>query len=188
MSKPTPEQLERSANEYVHYELVTLLHARRIHDRASEKQKQSFSQDERDSLNATQCCALEAFLLHYRNLKEFLCNKGGGDDDLKAAFYAPQWSATWDSDAGENKRLNKLLAHISFKRTEYGPGSWNLDEMENRVCRVVEEFLVAAANPSLFARVRAALDERARPKAMLLGAASATTTTVTTFNWWRVES
>ncbi len=184
--KPTSEQLEKSANEYVYYELVTLLHARRIHDRASRRQGVPLSEDERDSLNATQCCALEAFLLHYRNLKEFLCSTGTGDDDLKAVFYAPKFIATWN-DNRENKRLNKLLAHISFKRTEFGPGRWNLDEMENRVCRVVEDFLVATPNPSLFARVRAALDARAPAKSTLLGAVNATTNTVTTFKWWRTE-
>src|ERR1019366_334218 len=74
--------------------------------------------------------ALESFLLHFRNLRVFLCpslQEGNVfPDDVLASDFTGKFDC---SDVGdktkfppeEQKRLNKMLTHISYKRPDYEP-------------------------------------------------------------------
>lgn len=64
--------------------------------------------------------ALESFLLHYRNLRAFLCPslQSVGDDDILATDFLGCTSATNVGDTNklgtDKKRLDKMLAHLSY--------------------------------------------------------------------------
>jgi len=189
-----PNITEREkASGYVYYELATLLDARRVHDKAAKKQT-SGSPETNPLWNAVQRCALESFLTHYRNLFEFLTNKDF-KDNLLAEHYASGWSGEddWRKDAPEDeqKRINKLLAHISFKRDELGTGSWCPDAMEARVCRVFSEFIrqLTDHDTKLFSRAVEALDARARSSTPVptIGQGNPSTATVISFGWWALD-
>ena len=125
---PSNQELQDGTG-YVFYELVTLFHARVIHMRAAEKQACGSSSEFNAMWNAVQCVAIESFLVHYRTLYEFFHNreKGKDNDSLLANQYATGWSGKgeWDKDAppDEQKRINKLLSHISFRRQGLLPGN-----------------------------------------------------------------
>lgn len=69
--------------------------------------------------------ALESFLLHHRNLRAFLCPslQSVGDDDILATDFLGCTSATNVGDTNklgtDKKRLDKMLAHLSYSRNEY---------------------------------------------------------------------
>jgi len=190
MAIPDAQEL-LNGTRYVFYELATLFHARTIHAAAAKKQEMGSSTEYNAMWNAVQCCALESFLVHYRNLYEFFQNIDSGydADSLMARHYAPAWTGDpeWRADKDEKKRINKLLAHISFKRLDHGPGSWNLDRMEQRVCRVFAEFVKqVASGETVFAKAVEIYKSRTKPTALVAfpGLGDASTTSVSHFQWW----
>jgi len=94
--------------------------------------------------------AVESFLLHYRNLRAFVCpaiQSTRADDVIASDFTgAPNPEAFGDRRSLERdkERINKLLTHISYARAAYessGDKKWPHQEMEARIDRAMEEFL-----------------------------------------------
>jgi len=80
---------------------------------------------------------LECFLLHFRNLRAFLCPspRFGADDVLASDFLGMRTakdigdSAKLDRD---KTRLDKMLAHVTYSRSAYVQASdhrWNIEGM-----------------------------------------------------------
>ncbi len=82
--------------------------------------------------------AIESFLVHFRNLRDFFYppfeawTDKRKTDDVIAFDYCDQWHAAapdWRELAPcERDRINKLLAHISYSRTALGR-DWPIREM-----------------------------------------------------------
>lgn len=75
--------------------------------------------------DAVQFAFLESFLIHYRNMRDFLYPADAGPDDIIAAHFVAPGSWTYKrkdwqeiSDL-ETERLNKALAHLSYERLSY---------------------------------------------------------------------
>jgi len=99
--------------------------------------------DDLEYWRAVRTCGLEAFLVHYRNLKEFL-NNLKYSTDVKAMDYVPEWTS--DSNVtttylDEDERINQLLAHITYKRADYDIGNWDVAKMEQNLCDALSRFL-----------------------------------------------
>jgi hypothetical protein len=83
--------------------------------------------------------ALESFLVHFRNLRAFLCpntQKFVDDDDVIASDLLkeqqPRDLADAKSLSVDQPRMNKMLAHISYKRDEFiatGNDGWEVATM-----------------------------------------------------------
>jgi hypothetical protein len=115
------------------------------------------------------CAMLESFLVHYRNLREFFftdrnqaedaadvsheCNhkKPRRDDIIAEDFMGtqPSWATVRRQFApppDENARVNKALAHLSYKRPRLSLESgWDAPEMRTRIDCLWQEFLKHAA-------------------------------------------
>ena len=77
--------------------------------------------------------ALESFLLHFRNLRAFLCpfiqgNPPRGDDILASDFLGkpPQDIADASEISSDKERLDRMLAHLSYSRAAY---TWEVRKM-----------------------------------------------------------
>jgi hypothetical protein len=95
--------------------------------------------------------ALESFLLHFRNLRAFLCpslQTLGGDDVLASDFLG-----LYDgSDVGDpdqlkvdKVRLDKMLAHLTYSRPDYiegGNHGWDSSVMLILIFSELQKFLV----------------------------------------------
>ena len=101
--------------------------------------------------------ALESFLLHFRNLRDFLCpsllNGHHKDDDAFASDFIDKFDI---SDVGnptkfpeeEQKKLNKMLAHISDERVRYIEArdyNWDTSEILVRVLGEMRRFVESLA-------------------------------------------
>jgi hypothetical protein len=139
----TDNELEAAA-KHVRYEIRMLVHSSRIlgavHGSPAVMDLQG---DDRNM-------ALESFLIHYRNLRAFLCPslQPTGDDDILAsdfldAVIARNVVETTKLET-DKKRLNKTLAHLTYSRNQYiepADYQWEtgamsidmLDELENFV-------------------------------------------------------
>ena len=87
---------------------------------------------------------LASFLIHARNLKYFLFDKPKWDD-VAAEHFLPEWDEKiddWCPYFDENReRINKSLAHISYKRIEYAPNKgWDCVKIYNEVKAAWNEF------------------------------------------------
>ena len=98
----------------------------------------------------TQNMALESFLVHVRNLREFLYDAGTNPDDVVAGDFFPgpgQWEdirPPVPKVLEDNRdRLNKALAHISYSRLKYkGPAmAWPSQQIASELIAVVRVFL-----------------------------------------------
>jgi hypothetical protein len=137
----TSQQLTDSS-EVVYYELETLIAANRLNKAASQRLA---AQPEDVLARTAKNCSVESFLVHYRNLKQFLNNQKGSDD-VKASHYVPSWpDNNFAVDLDEDKRINKLLQHIDCDRKSWTPGDWErfLDPMEERICAAMEKFITS---------------------------------------------
>jgi hypothetical protein len=191
---PTDEELRDGAG-YIFYELSTMFHARTIQSIAAGK-LQDGAADENAMWRAMQCCAIESFLVHYRNLRDFLNNFSVGQDgdSLLARHYVITWTGdgAWKADRGERLRLDKLLAHISFQRDTPGPGSWDLEKMEQHVCRVFLAFVnQVPAGHIVFARAMEAYRARTSPAqrpASVVTPSGASTAAISHYDWWKLDA
>jgi len=143
MSKRTPQPdkkaLEDAADAIV-YEISMLLNTRYVHADAQAKLQAATTLRDRTYWITAQNAAVESFLLHYRNLQQFL-NNLKFVTDAKAIDYV----STWKPDPrlntpDEDKRLNQRLAHLTYDRATHKRG-WNLEELERRLCPVLTTFL-----------------------------------------------
>jgi hypothetical protein len=94
--------------------------------------------------------ALECFLLHFRNLRDFLCPQDGKthEDDIFASDFLDKSEATYVADRKtlerDKKRLNKMLAHLSYDREpfiESGKDAWPVARMSIDMLEQLEVFL-----------------------------------------------
>jgi hypothetical protein len=85
---------------------------------------------------------LESFLLHYRNLRAFLCPslQRVDDDDVLASDFLGENEPRDSADASifikEKARLDKLLAHITYSRKRYaeeGNKWWPVQQMRDQM-------------------------------------------------------
>lgn len=101
------------------------------------------------AVEVTKNIALEAFLLHYRNLRAFLCpslQQTSPDDVIASDFLGK----TVQEDIGDRSllghdktRIDRLLAHISYSRENYvarGEKEWNPAEMLEILRREMAKF------------------------------------------------
>jgi hypothetical protein len=97
---------------------------------------------------------LESFLLHYRNLRDFLCprlkekDQAPSNDTVVASDFldmeAPQNMADASVLGKDRTRINKMLAHISYQRAKYkrkGEDTWLVHTMCRELVKGLEEFL-----------------------------------------------
>ncbi|HEY2232200.1 MAG TPA: hypothetical protein VGK01_01875 [Candidatus Angelobacter sp.] len=194
---PTPQQLQQMAR-HINHEVLALMQAHDLYDHAQKQQKTVEDQAAQDVCQVAINCALESFLLHYRNLREFLNdekkhtkkNKVTNQietDDIKAKDYTSDsnWKTTdvWASDKVEGKRLHKRLAHISKARITLD-NKWYPDHMEWSVLKTFEKFLAAIPRERgpWFEQVSAAIKARVRPVVTAILAESSDTLTVTRYS------
>jgi hypothetical protein len=94
--------------------------------------------------------ALESFLLHFRNLRAFLCPslQACSADDVVASDFLGNDSPTDLSDRArlgvDKRRLDKLLAHLSYSRRDYietGDYAWNIAGMLIAMLAELQRFL-----------------------------------------------
>jgi hypothetical protein len=96
--------------------------------------------------------ALECFLLHYRNLRAFLCpslQTGPYPDDVLASDFLgkPTSSDVGDATkiAEDKQRIDQMLSHLSYnRRKEFVAKSniyWNVPKMAAAMLKEVEGFL-----------------------------------------------
>jgi len=146
------------AVEHIFYELQMLLDCRALFENAVRELNQATTKRDKAFWSAGQNAFLEGFLLHFRNLKQFLNNQKFATD-VKASHYAQNWTPDSKlSDANEDIRVNKKLAHLTYERATSARG-WNPEEMEQRICEVFQKFLAKAdvSYYSLFAGCRTKL-------------------------------
>src|SRR3954447_3281429 len=87
----TPTALQREqAPSWVKYEVIALCQSRRLHDRGKEQLGAAVGNNAREYWRTVWTCALEAFLIHYRNLKDFLNNESF-PSDVKGWDYSSTW-------------------------------------------------------------------------------------------------
>jgi hypothetical protein len=155
--KSRAEQIEDSIED-IRYEVTTLLQASEFYHQARLKRDWSPDLDKRDIGKAVCNFTIESFLLHYRNLNEFLHNMGTRDS-VNAKDYAPAWQYKRNPRPGSNakqhpkladetemRRIHQRLAHISGSRSELDT-HWMIPQMFERVCDAFEEFVRAVPDP-----------------------------------------
>jgi hypothetical protein len=94
--------------------------------------------------------ALECFLLHFRNLRGFLCPtlQTTCPDDICASAFLGESQAIDVVDKGNlapyGEGLNKMLAHLSYKREpliQAGKHTWPVARMSIEILEQLEVFL-----------------------------------------------
>lgn len=103
--------------------------------------------------------ALESFLVHYRNVRDFLfplestknpdptkqvAYERALDSVIAADFNPTGWtceSKDWKGVVpNERNRINQQLAHISYSRSQHDP-NWPMAEMKSALMEQFERFL-----------------------------------------------
>jgi hypothetical protein len=146
--RKSPDDLRLAARD-VRYEIATMFFAARCLG-------DGYASPASPPEGRAQDVLLESFLLHYRNLRDFLCpslKKGDrppADDDVLASDFlgleAPQNMATLPCT--DRTRINKMLAHISYTRKKYtleGNDKWLVHTMCREMVKGLEEFLTRLA-------------------------------------------
>jgi hypothetical protein len=93
--------------------------------------------------------ALESFLLHFRNLRAFLCPSSQRDDDVLASDFIGMYDGSDVADRDklnvDKERLDKMLAHVSYSRPDYieaGDHGWDSSVMLILILSELRKFLV----------------------------------------------
>jgi hypothetical protein len=89
--------------------------------------------------------AIESFLIHFRNVRDFLYpDDNVRADDVIAFDYDPGWTKTgkdWqECSKSERDRVNKLLAHISYSR-DILDHNWLTGIMRQRIMQGMAELI-----------------------------------------------
>jgi len=94
--------------------------------------------------------ALETFLLHYRNLRAFLCPnlQRVAEDDIIASDFLKETSARDIADASKFKldkeRLDGMLSHLTYRRVDYiaaGNNFWSVSDMLRTMLLELQAFI-----------------------------------------------
>ena len=86
---------------------------------------------------------LECFLLHTRVLVDFLIKEPKGDDVSAKHYFEDEeeWTQLKCPEHLDYQRLNKTLAHLTYKRSEYGPHNlWNITQIRREVESIWKSF------------------------------------------------
>jgi hypothetical protein len=186
---PTLQQLKDMA-VHIYHEVMALMQSRDLLNHARAQHKAAQEKVLQDACQVGINCALESFLLHYRNLREFLNdevkqskkNKATSkpeSDDIKAKDYTidPNWktAAPWASNKDEGKRLHKRLAHVTTARLTLDD-KWYPESMEGNTLRTFEDFVSALSDErkAWFENASKAITARVRPVMTTLGESSNT--------------
>ena len=121
----TPNEKLKAGAEHVMYERKMLIHTFR--------ECQVIDDDPNLVPDGTRFAILESFMIHYRNLLEFLRqpNNGTIKDDVKASDFAPGYEPL-ELPNKYRSDLNKRLAHITYTRL----GSGKMWENSNMVAEL----------------------------------------------------
>ena len=90
--------------------------------------------------SAIQNVSLEAFLLHVRVLRDFFLGEGGGDDIKAERFLGSQMRFRLPIVRRLRVRLNKALAHPSYRRPRYRK-PWPVSEIHSELRAAWSAFL-----------------------------------------------
>jgi hypothetical protein len=140
--KRTPQDL-RNAAKHVSYEIEMLMFA------GSELGGWHSSPMSKPAGNYENI-ALESFLLHFRNLRGFLCptlQKTCGDDICASAFVEKSQAvdvADTRTLSRDKPRLDKMLAHLSYSREPFiqaREDAWPVAHMSIEILEQLEIFL-----------------------------------------------
>ncbi len=154
----TTEELQNAATA-VGYEITMLIFsAQHLDDRHSSPATPPIGQEN--------LMALESFLLHFRNLRAFLCPSLSGrvyPDDVVASDFLGIDDA---SDVGDpakftrddGKRLDKMLAHVTYSRADYikaGNHWWDKTAMLTLTLSELQKFFLrlSATQRAWFPRI-----------------------------------
>ena len=86
--------------------------------------------------------ALEALLIHARNLRDFFAPSGRNDDVLARDFVSqmPRIAMPYLRSRTARNRLNRLLSHMSYSRPRLGR-SWDINQLAQEVEKAMRAFL-----------------------------------------------
>ena len=94
--------------------------------------------------------ALESFLIHFRNLRSFLCPSLQvlGDDDVIASDFLGEQMPEDIGDSArlsvDKQRLDRMLSHVSYSREKYitsGDYEWRVADLTVIALDELEKFL-----------------------------------------------
>lgn len=175
---PTPTELAAWLNEHLSYELLMLRHSRKRYSelRAPEQQLDWNSQ-------------YEAFVVHARNLHDFLTNDATAD--IKAHYFFPGGFVATKTSKTMNAMtaLNAQVFHMGRKRPPTGPGdkfntanceelfTWIEENIRTFVAQLGEPFAEAWAK-SAAATIEITVPKITREQLIALGASSQSGTTM----------
>lgn len=139
--KPRKTDQLREAAGHVTYELMMLVHSADVVG-AHYGSPAVFS-DEQSNM------ALESFLLHFRNLRDFLCpSQTPKEDDIIATdFLDKQVRDIGDRTklSQDKQRLNGMLTHLTYRRNEYiaeGAHTWKVGGMRAAMLEEMGRFML----------------------------------------------
>ncbi len=122
----------QEAAAHVRYEIDMLIYC-------AEDLSASYSSPPSTLATPAKNMALEAFLLHYRNLRAFLCpnlQKRVADDDIFASDFLKESTARDLADGSKlalhKDRLDGMVSHLTYRRIRYiaaGNHLWNVADM-----------------------------------------------------------
>ena len=108
----------------------------------------------------------ESFVLHFRNLAEFLCKDTPRPDDIAAKDFLPdpsKWIRPTTSPLFDDhwERANKELAHLTTARLpEASPDrNWPVEALLKETTQLLKDFISRAATVRLHASVETVLNE-----------------------------
>lgn len=90
--------------------------------------------------------ALEATLLHARNLLDFFTGDATSKDDIRAAHFISTPGASWWKSSklsflsSRRDDLNSSISHLTYRRVK-GKPTWPLERIASEVEAAFEEFL-----------------------------------------------
>jgi hypothetical protein len=137
----TQAQLEEAA-KHIKYEIEMLLYAA--------QQISGWQSSPPTPYGNEANMALECFLLHYRNLRAFLCpslQRFGANDILASDFLGKSEEADIGDPSKldrDKTRLDEMLAHVTYSRSTYieaSDYSWNIEKMLILVLDELSKFL-----------------------------------------------
>ena len=138
----TTEELSHlaSKNGSLFYELAMMLEAEKLWNRAKQQRDSTYNM------------AIECFLLHFRNLRDFLYPSPGAwtnqfyFDDVIANDFWSEWRSVYEDwtecSADEKSRIDKLLAHLSYSRPSLDH-AWPIPKMSTAIQNALAEFLTS---------------------------------------------
>ena len=175
---------------HIYHEVMALMQSRDLLNHAKAQHKEAEEKVLQDACQVGINCALESFLLHYRNLREFLndevkqskknkaVTRKLESDDIKAKDYTSipigRPSLHGYRTKMKRQRLHKRLAHVTTARLTLDD-NWYPRHGRKRF-RTFEDFVSATSDErkAWFENANKAISARVRPVMATLGESSNT--------------